>query len=481
MNFPPALPRVSRRSLALFLVAFALAGLAPLAAPLRAAADLPALWKERVKSVVAVEFYTETELDRRPSIVFGLVVDNNGTIILQPGVINPRAQPSQLKDFRVHLPGRPSTEFGQAEYLGQDSLSNWHFIRVEEKLRSQLTAITAFAAGTPVEPAMAEDVWGIGLRDKDEDFQPYLLSSTVALVQSLPERTAVALSEVAGPGLPVFNRSGTFLGLAIAGFGSSYVEYSRTEQRGNPIMLMNVDESRVFTLAGDITPWFTRVPANVNGRPITSLGIYGVQPMDPEVAAFLKLDNQSGCVVSEILEGGPAEAAGLKPRDIIVALNGQPLPRLKPDRVAVDFLDREISRRLPGDKLTLTVLRGNDRVELTATLAEEPRLAREADRKYFEKLGFTVREFVFDDAVARHIKRAEQRGVIANFVKANSPVSAAGLRADDWILEVDGTAVATYAEAVAKLTAIEADSGRAEFVMLVSRNGETAVERVKLK
>ena len=81
----------------------------------------------------------------------------------------------------------------------------------------------------------------------------------------------------------------------------------------------------------------------------------------------------------------------------------------------------------------------------------------------------------------RRVKLAGRKGVIANFVKNNSPAGTAGLQPDDWIQEVDGSEVKTYAEAVAKLAAIEADTARTEFVLLTSRGGETAVLRVKLK
>jgi serine protease Do len=129
----------------------------------------------------------------------------------------------------------------------------------------------------------------------------------------------------------------------------------------------------------------------------------------------------------------------------------------------------------------LTVLRGAERVELKATLGDEPRLIREANRKYFERLGLTAREFVYGDAVARRIKVAEGAGVVAHFVKPNSPASTAGLRTDDWIKEIDGTETKTFDDAAAKLAAIEVDGLRSEFVLLVSRGGETAVLRVKLK
>lgn len=443
--------------------------------------DLPALFAERVKCVVAVEFFTETELDRRPTIVGAVVADSAGTLVLPATAINTFVQPSKLKDFRVYLPGRPASEYSSGEYLGQDPVSGWHFVRVEEKLRTSLVPVTAFSAkGAVSEPAIGEEFWGLGLRGKDEDFAPYLMSSRISLVQSLPERTAIALAEVAAPGLPVFDRAGAFAGVAIGGFGQTFVQYSRND-RGLPIMLLNVEESSVFQLAAEVAPWLSRVPASVSGRPITWLGAYGLQPMDPEVAAFLKLSDRSGCVVSEVLEGSPAEAAGLKNRDIILALDGRALPRLKPDRIVVNYFERELGKRKPGEEVTLTVLRGTENVEVKATLAEQPELMREADRTYFEKLGFTAREFIYGDGIARRVKVAGHKGVVASFVKNNSPVGTAGLRPDDWILEVDGAEVKTYAEAVEKLAVIEADAARTEFVLLTSRGGETAVLRVKLK
>jgi serine protease Do len=203
--------------------------------------------------------------------------------------------------------------------------------------------------------------------------------------------------------------------------------------------------------------------------------------MDREVAKFLKLESQSGAVVSEVLEGSPAERAGMQARDIVLAINGQPLPRFKPDRVVVSYVEREVERRMPGEGLTLTVLRGAERVELKATLGDEPKLMREAARKYYERLGFTAREFVYGDAVARRVKVAEASGVVAHFVKPNSPASIAGLRTDDWIKEIDGVETKSFDAATEKLAVIAADTLRSEFVLLVSRGGETAVLRVKLK
>lgn len=447
-------------------------------ATLLRADDLAALWAVRVKSVVAVEYYTETETERRPTASYGTVIDNNGTIILPSIAVSARATPSQLKEFKVYRPGNPVSR--TAEYLGQDAFTGWHFLRVEEAGRKELVPITVFAAKGGAEPKMAEEVWGIGLRNKEEDFLPYLLMSRVVLMQSLPQRTAIAQQEVAGPGLPVFNRAGEFVGLAASSFGQNYVQFSREDRGGVPVIMVNVEESGAFQTAEEILPYLGRIPKNVHGRPLAWLGAYGLEPMDPEVAKFLKLSDQSAVVISEILEGSPAEKAGLKDRDILLAFDGKPLPRLKPDRVIISFFEREIQRRQPGDKLALTILRAGQRLELNVVLRDEPKLLNEAERKFFDRAGLTARELVYDDAILRRVKTSELPGIIAHYVKPNGPAAIAGLRTDDWIREIDGVEVKSFAAACAALAAIEADRFRTECVLLVSRAGVTAVLRVKL-
>jgi serine protease Do len=443
-------------------------------------ADLPTLWAERTKCVVAVEYVTETEVARQPTAAFGTVIDENGTVILPSGAIDGRTATWQLKDFKVYLPGDSSSSPGQ--YLGQDAFTGWHFVRASEAVRAKVKPVTTFAAkGEQAgRVALADFVWGIGLRGKDEDFAPYILQSHLALIQSLPQRTGIAQQEVATPGLPVFNRDGVLVGIAGASGGQTFLQITRN-RGATPIMLINVEESSAFFLIEEVLPHLGRIPRNVSGRPLAWLGAYGLEPMDREVGKFLKLSGQAAVVVSEVLENSPAEKAGLKARDIILAIDGRPLPELKPDRVILGYIEREIERRKPGDPFALTVLRGTERLELKPILGEEPKLVREAERKYFDRLGLTVREFVYGDAIERRVKAAEPSGVIAHYVKPSSPVAIAGLRMEDWLREIDGVETKTFVDAVAKLAEIEKDDTRPEFVMLVGRGNETAVLRVKLK
>lgn len=450
-----------------------------LAAGLARGADLPKLWSERVKSVVAIDYYTQSEAERRLTTAYGVAIDRRGTIVLPAASIDPRVPVSELTDFNVYLPGE--SDGHPCAYLGEDAYTGWAFVRAPADIANRLVPITNWVTHRHRPPELSQHVWGIALRNKDEDFVPYLLTSHVALIQNLPQATAIAQQEVAGPGLPVFDDDGAFVGLAVSSFGQTYLEFSHDDREGLPIMLIDLEESSAFLVPSEILPNLGRVPARPDGRPLAWLGAAGLEAMGRDVAEYLKLPGQSGVVASEVLEDSPAQKAGMHDHDIIVAIDGTPIPRFRPDRIAVDYVEREIERRKPGDTMVLTVVRGTEPVQLKAVLVDEPKLAREAERRYFEPIGFTIRQFVYGDAVENRIRLADSTGVVISYVKPNSPAALAGLLPDDWIKEIDGSPIPSFADACARLAAVTGDPRRDEVVVLASRGTDTAILRIKLR
>jgi putative serine protease PepD len=61
--------------------------------------------------------------------------------------------------------------------------------------------------------------------------------------------------------------------------------------------------------------------------------------------------------------GSPAEAAGIRPGDVLVALDGVPIADLRGYSAA-------LKARQPGEEVELTVRRDGEEMVLTATLAE---------------------------------------------------------------------------------------------------------------
>jgi S1-C subfamily serine protease len=96
------------------------------------------------------------------------------------------------------------------------------------------------------------------------------------------------------------------------------------------------------------------------------LGITGeTRPIHVRIAREHGLAKPSGVGVAQIAAGSPAATAGLRERDVIVALDDQPVS-------TVDDLLRYLSRAAVGSRVRVDVLRRGQRIEATATLAAAP-------------------------------------------------------------------------------------------------------------
>lgn len=92
------------------------------------------------------------------------------------------------------------------------------------------------------------------------------------------------------------------------------------------------------------------------------LGIDG-GPLAPEVAESLGVN---GIFVAGVFNNGPAQKAGLLPRDIIVRVNDQEISN-------GNFLRTQIERTTPGEKVKITVWRNGETINLDAIVGERPK------------------------------------------------------------------------------------------------------------
>jgi serine protease Do len=90
----------------------------------------------------------------------------------------------------------------------------------------------------------------------------------------------------------------------------------------------------------------------------------GVQAITPVMAAALSLPRNYGVIISDVLPGGPAEAAGLMVGDVLVSLDGQAADNLP--SVSYHFLLRDF-----GDRAKVAVLRGATPATFNVAVKEE--------------------------------------------------------------------------------------------------------------
>jgi S1-C subfamily serine protease len=94
-------------------------------------------------------------------------------------------------------------------------------------------------------------------------------------------------------------------------------------------------------------------------------GFIGISYDDnnPQYAAYYGLPTSDGVVVLEVRPGTPAAAAGIQPRDVITKMNGQVIDQAHP-------LKTLLLNTRPGDRVTLTILRGAREQTVPLTLGQ---------------------------------------------------------------------------------------------------------------
>jgi membrane-associated protease RseP (regulator of RpoE activity) len=208
------------------------------------------------------------------------------------------------------------------------------------------------------------------------------------------------------------------------------------------------------------------------------LGVYA-ENINRQNMGRYHLSSPRGVGITRVVQGSPAEKAGLRKDDVILRLDGENI-------TSVRKLNRLVAEIAPDQSVKVTVSRGGSEQELTATIGKrdnvstvqglmrgEPRVWKwEGDPKAFEKFKDfkfdfpMVEKFGFDldkegdltfllsnsrrigvstmslnKQLADYFGIANGKGVLVTSVTEDGPAAKAGVKAGDVITAIDGEAV----------------------------------------
>jgi serine protease Do len=197
------------------------------------------------------------------------------------------------------------------------------------------------------------------------------------------------------------------------------------------------------------------------------LGV-SIQDLSPELAKSFNITEQTGALVSGIMENSPAYKAGLKQGDLIIELDGKTVSDSTNLRNMVSALS-------PGTKIGIKIIRDGKRQSLTAALGEFKEKAEIKRTEYKNVLnGITVQDLTTGMRDKLDISETAG-GVVVTDVASDSP-SHGLLQAGDVIQEVDRQKIKgtqDYEQAVSKIK--EKDS----VLLLVYRQGGSIYLTIK--
>ncbi len=169
------------------------------------------------------------------------------------------------------------------------------------------------------------------------------------------------------------------------------------------------------------------------------LGV-GIQGLTKELSKQFGIKEGEGVLINEVYEDDPAYAAGIKPGDIILTVDDEPVD-------SPNQLSRLVARVGPGENAKIRVLRDGKEMIYYVPMAERPEkttLASLPFQKSEVKLGLDVQALTA--ALAEEFEIKESVGVLVSKVERGGLANSEGIQEGDFITEVNRHPVRSVAQ-----------------------------------
>lgn len=184
-----------------------------------------------------------------------------------------------------------------------------------------------------------------------------------------------------------------------------------------------------------------------------------IQPLTPELGKYFDLDY--GVIITQVMKNSPAEKAGLKAGDIIIAVNGKKVED-------PNDLQKYIMRTMPGKKVIITIVRDKEKKDIEVIVGSWDDDIDTGNLQELEvKYGLIVKD-ITPQIVEKYRLPKVPYGVIVYGVKFGSPADEAGLRSGDIIMSVNRQPVRS-AEEFWKFVKKAEKSGKDDILLKVKR------------
>lgn len=352
---------------------------------------------------------------RRTGVGSGVIVSSNGYIVTNHHVITDR-QGNQVDEIRIQL--ADGSEF-PAEVIGSDAPTDIAVLKIQTD--RELPAIiiadsdllrvgdVVFAIGNPLEVGMTATMGIVSATGRTSlgilgsgGYEDFIQTDAAINLGNSGGALVDARGRLIGINTAIFSRSGGNIGIGFAIPVNMVVQVMRN--------LLEVGS----------------VPR----------GLLGLRPrnLDRDFAEAFGLENTQGALVDDVIADSPAERAGVRHGDVIVAVDSRPIN-------SAEQLRLTISQTPPGTEVVLTLIRNGERIELPVVLASMDGMTASVEPSTTESpLQGVLLRTISPDLRARNNLPEDINGLFIRNVESDSP-HARVLRPGMVIVEVNGIAV----------------------------------------
>lgn len=195
---------------------------------------------------------------------------------------------------------------------------------------------------------------------------------------------------------------------------------------------------------------------------VVTRGFLGVslQPIDPDLAEAFGSDSTQGALIVDVVEGSPAEQAGLKQGDIVTKMNGYPIKNPGQLRNDVVLLP-------PGTKVDLTINRNGKIMNVPVILGESGANTLVSSTTASRSLGLSV-DNLTNENIQQFRFSQDDKGIVVVSVEPGSPADSVGIKPGFLVMAVNHKKVTNVTEFNDALKGIK--SGQR--VLLLVRQGD---------
>ncbi len=193
-----------------------------------------------------------------------------------------------------------------------------------------------------------------------------------------------------------------------------------------------------------------------------------IRDLTPELAKSVHAETLKGALVVDVVKGGPADKAGMKKNDVVIAYRGKEIPDSS-------MLRNDVAETPIGTEAKVTILRNGKKEELTVKIGSLEASTKVLATVVKDRLGVEVRPPT--SAEVSKYGLSSNQGVVITWLDPKGPLAEAGFEVGDMILAINDQAIESV-ESFIDLVSVLRPKQKISILALDHRTGNTGVIQV---